>query len=232
MNNKLGFSRITFIMMLGVFAASTFALTQYAHAERHVHKHASKAMCKVCGMPKAQCTCPAKKAMPQKEWCDGHGARDTCHLKKKEAAPAAAEPEKQGWWSRTWCRTKALGAAAGTRVRGWFKRSPKVSHAELSDVTAAEFDKLVASGKPVVAKFHATWCPACKAMQPIDDQVSKKHPDVTFVQVDTDKFGDLAAKLGVKGIPTYVFYNNKEKQFVESSMSAEKFSKKVADLAK
>ena len=211
MLNKLGFSRITFIMMLGIFTAGTFALTEYAKAERHAHKHAGKARD------------VKKEAVSQKKWCDAHNKRDECHLQKK-AAPACAmdEPEKQGWFSRTWCR-----------VKGWFKRSPKVTQAALPDVDEARFKELVGTGKPVVVKFHATWCGICHKMQPIDDEVAGEHTDVTFVQVDVDKFKELANKQGASGVPTYVFYNKGGKQSTHGgSMTAKEFSKKVADLAK
>ena len=230
MNNSLGFTRITFIMMLGVFAAGTFALTQYAQAERAAHSHVSKGMCKMCGMPKAQCKCPMQKPAPQKKWGDGHGQRDMCHL--KAPAPDAVEQNgngKQGWWART----KAWGVATGASIKGWFKRSPKQAYAQLRDVTEEEFHALVRAGTPIVVKFHAVWCGVCKSMQPIDAQVQSAHPDVTFVQVDVDKHSDLATKQGAKGVPTYVFYNKGGRQKTQvGSMSADEFKAHVQSVTK
>ncbi len=228
MINKLGFSRITFIMMLGAFTAGTLALTQYAKAERMAHKHAGNGMCKMCDMPKAKCGCGMKKEVPQKKWCDAHGQRDFCHLKKQKAAPSkAAMPEEQGLWLRTRARFRAWG----TSVRGWFKRSPKQVQPQLRDVGAQEFDSLVASGKPVVVKFHATWCPTCSTMRPVDLKVAAANPGVTIVQLDFEKNRKLATKHKVLGFPTYVFFKGGERRASHAGkLSEDAFNKKVQSL--
>ncbi len=225
MKNTLGFTRITFIMMLGIFATGTFALTQYAQAEQHAYAQ-TKGICKMCGMPKDQCTCDMKKQAPQKKWCDAHGQRDLCHL--KAASQAEATTADRGG---LWCRTKAGFSAATAKVRGWFKRKPKNGQGELSDVGGADLQALIATGKPVVAKFHAVWCPACKTMKPIDLKVAASNPGVTLVQVDFEKYGAVAKQYKVMGFPTYVFFKNGKQQAMHAGgMTQEAFSKRVQDL--
>ena len=226
MINKLGFTRVTFIMMLGVFTAGTFALTEYAKAERVTHKHAGSGMCKTCDMSKAKCGCGMKKEVAQKQWCDAHGERDFCHLKKQKGEPAkACMPEQQGWWARSWAKVKAWGASMRTR------RSPKQVQPQLRDVSGAELDSLIASGKPVVVKFHAVWCPTCSAMKPVDLKVAQANPGVTFVQLDFEKNRHLATKHKVLGFPTYVLFKGGQRRASHAGkLSEDAFNAKVQSL--
>lgn len=64
------------------------------------------------------------------------------------------------------------------------------------------------TGKPILVKFHATWCSVCTQLnsktltKPAVVAESKKW---VSVQVDVDKSPDLAEKYGVTGLPTVAF---------------------------
>lgn len=72
----------------------------------------------------------------------------------------------------------------------------------------AEFDSLVASGKPVVVDFFAPWCGKCRQIAPFVDSLVDKYPDVTFVKADTteDALQPVVTELGVKALPTFKFF--------------------------
>lgn len=53
-----------------------------------------------------------------------------------------------------------------------------------------------------VLRFTATWCPPCKALAPIFDEVAAEHPDMKVYVIDVDQNQEIAAKFGIKGIPT------------------------------
>jgi thioredoxin 1 len=55
-----------------------------------------------------------------------------------------------------------------------------------------------------VVRFTATWCPPCKQMAPIFDEVAAAHPDVKVYVIDVDKDKDAAVDFGVRGIPTLI----------------------------
>eukprot|EP00955_Chlamydomonas_euryale_P001400 16405-Chlamydomonas_euryale.AAC.1 len=42
----------------------------------------------------------------------------------------------------------------------------------------AEYDALVASGKPVVVDFYAPWCGKCRQISPFLDELVDKYPGV------------------------------------------------------
>lgn len=58
-----------------------------------------------------------------------------------------------------------------------------------------------------ILDFWAPWCGPCQMFKPIFDEVSKERPDIVFGKVNTEEpvNGQLAAKYGIRGIPTIVF---------------------------
>ncbi|WP_321790320.1 thioredoxin family protein [Burkholderia pyrrocinia] len=59
---------------------------------------------------------------------------------------------------------------------------------EIKPYTPQRFDQLTQAGKPVVVDVSATWCPTCKAQQPIIESLMKQpaYQDVTVLTVDFD----------------------------------------------
>lgn len=60
--------------------------------------------------------------------------------------------------------------------------------AEIKPYSQKEFDALTHAGKPVVLDIRASWCPTCKAQQPIIDSLMKQpaYQDVTMLTIDFD----------------------------------------------
>jgi thioredoxin 1 len=64
----------------------------------------------------------------------------------------------------------------------------------------------------VVVDFSATWCGPCKAIAPVYDAISieKQNRNVMFIKVDVDKNPEIAARYGVKSMPTFLFLKNRK----------------------
>jgi len=61
----------------------------------------------------------------------------------------------------------------------------------------------------VVVRFYATWCKACKAVQPSYYRLANTYKDVMFLEVPvTDQNASLHQGLGVPSIPFGHIYNN------------------------
>ena len=76
--------------------------------------------------------------------------------------------------------------------------------------TTAEFDQQVlASDKPVLVDFWATWCGPCRMLTPVIEQVSQENGDKLAVgKVNVDQQRELAKQHKVFSIPTLVVYHN------------------------
>jgi thioredoxin 1 len=76
-------------------------------------------------------------------------------------------------------------------------------------VDGSQLGVLLASDKPVMIDFNATWCGPCKTMKPIVKNLAKKYEGkVHFVSLDTDKFPDVANQYAISSIPTFILVHN------------------------
>ena len=74
-----------------------------------------------------------------------------------------------------------------------------------------QIDKLLAStSKPVLVDFYADWCGPCKMLGPILEQLSRDYKDVLVVKIDVDSNQNLAAKFGIRSIPTMIIFKDSE----------------------
>ncbi|CAM6118071.1 unnamed protein product [Calypogeia fissa] len=86
--------------------------------------------------------------------------------------------------------------------------------------------------KVIVVDFTATWCGPCKYMAPIFEELSKKHLDLMFLQVDVDKLHEVAGKWEVQAMPTFVFIKDKKLLHRIVGANKEELEKKSASYAK
>jgi thioredoxin 1 len=76
-------------------------------------------------------------------------------------------------------------------------------------ITEANFlSEVLESSVPVLVDFWAEWCPPCKMVSPILDQLAGEYAGkVKIAKVNVDEEQNLASKHGVVSIPTMVIYN-------------------------
>ena len=79
----------------------------------------------------------------------------------------------------------------------------------IDSVTDATFTtEVLESDKPVLVDFTAAWCPPCRLMNPILDELGAERDDIKIVSVDADTEQELAARYSVLGLPTFMLFNN------------------------
>ncbi|TDT71746.1 thioredoxin [Hypnocyclicus thermotrophus] len=62
----------------------------------------------------------------------------------------------------------------------------------------------------VLVDFWAAWCGPCKMLGPIIEQLSEEMPNVKFAKVNVDEVESLAARYGIRSIPTMYIFKNGE----------------------
>jgi thioredoxin 1 len=77
-------------------------------------------------------------------------------------------------------------------------------------VTDGEFETLVLkSDVPVLVDFWATWCPPCRMIAPIVEQIHDELGDkVKVMKMDTDENPSTSMLLGIMSIPTVIIFKD------------------------
>lgn len=78
-------------------------------------------------------------------------------------------------------------------------------------INDANIAEVLASGKPVVIDFWATWCGPCRVLGPTVEEVAEEYSDKAIVaKCNVDDCEDISMKYGIRNIPTLVFIKNGE----------------------
>ncbi len=78
------------------------------------------------------------------------------------------------------------------------------------ELTEASFDQHVGrSDIPVVVDFWAPWCAPCRVMAPAFEQAAARlEPGVRLAKVNTEESPSLAARYGIRSIPTLAVFRS------------------------
>ncbi len=79
------------------------------------------------------------------------------------------------------------------------------------EITSKSFDELVAQGKPLVLDFWATWCGPCRKIGPLVEELASQYEGQAVIgKVNVEDEDELAAKFGIRNIPTVLYIKNGE----------------------
>lgn len=81
---------------------------------------------------------------------------------------------------------------------------------KVRSVTDADFDKeVLKSETPVFVDFWATWCPPCKIVGPIVDEIAEEmEGKLKVCKVNVDENQQTAQSFGIRAIPTLMLFKN------------------------
>ncbi|MCH5219021.1 MAG: thioredoxin [Muribaculaceae bacterium] len=101
--------------------------------------------------------------------------------------------------------------------------------------TDSNIDEIIATGKPVIVDFWATWCGPCKAMAPAIDKLAEKFEgQIEVGKYNCDEENDFASSNRIMSLPTILFFKNGKKTDIRlaGSQSFDTLVEKAEELLK
>ena len=78
----------------------------------------------------------------------------------------------------------------------------------VSEVDSTTAREAIAGAEGIVlVDFTAAWCPPCRVLSPVLDQLAREAGDLEVLKVDVDASPDLASSYHVMSMPTLVFFS-------------------------
>lgn len=127
--------------------------------------------------------------------CEG----DSCARDPSDAGEAVAD--------------NASPSPAPGRVRSTKSKANITQSANIKSLhTQRELDEFVTREQSAIVEYVASWCGACKAIQPLLDELAESHSsEVAVAQVSCDKNREtkrLASANGIRSYPVFFVYEN------------------------
>lgn len=101
------------------------------------------------------------------------------------------------------------------------------------EFTDQNVEETIATGKPVVIDFWATWCGPCMSMAPTVDEVAKEFEGQVIVgKYNIEDNSDFATANRIMSIPTILFFKDGKKASIRltGSQTKENLVAKINEL--
>lgn len=80
-----------------------------------------------------------------------------------------------------------------------------------------EYNQIIESTPVVLVEFFATWCPHCKRMMPVVEQIAELLAGTVDIhQLDIDQNDAVAQAQEVESVPTFIIYSHGREMWRQS----------------
>ena len=79
------------------------------------------------------------------------------------------------------------------------------------ELTKENFEKIINDNAIILMDFWAEWCGPCKQLSPTVEEVASENQDkIKVCKMDVDSNREIAAKYGIRSIPSLIIFKNGE----------------------
>ena len=95
-------------------------------------------------------------------------------------------------------------------------------------------DEVLNSDSPVIVEFWAEWCKPCKMVSPVIEELARQYTGKTkFVQLNVAENHSVTSRLGIRNIPTLMFFQKGEvKQTIVGATARSRIEEELNRLLK
>lgn len=92
-------------------------------------------------------------------------------------------------------------------ITAWKAASLSVEQpASVADLSREEYEHMIGKTGVVLVDFGAPWCPPCRKMIPVVDEIEKKNPSVKVIRLNADETASVMKEMKVSALPTFIIY--------------------------
>lgn len=93
---------------------------------------------------------------------------------------------------------------------------------DIKNLQDSNLDLILTKQKIIILEFYTSWCPTCKMVGMVLEEIEELHPEVFILQINADENKTLADLYKVRTAPTMLFiYNSKVYEVVNGFIEVE-----------
>lgn len=77
----------------------------------------------------------------------------------------------------------------------------------MENLTSEQLKEKLANGDKVLVQISGVWCGPCKQLTPTLERIENDYPNVDFVKIDVNENEEYVLELGIRSVPTVIFYS-------------------------